>query len=375
MKRIKYFIHYDVNNNEGRGYTLAATNKAEYIIDVLNKIGYGVDIVSLSLISNKGYIKSSETQLSEKNSLIKLTAFKWGNIIQKIIAYAGSNLELLFYLLFKCKKNEEIIVYHSLANITILKIAKTVKKFKMILETEEIYNDVIRKSERKREKEIQFIKCADKYIFPTEMLSCKVNDNKPYCIIHGTYQVEENRNVSFYDDKIHVVYAGTFDPRKGGVLSSVCAAMYLPKIYHVHILGFGNKNDIENIRNKIEEVNKKSKATVTYDGLLAGEEYIRFIQKCHIGLSTQNPDAEFNATSFPSKILSYMANGLRVVSIRIPAIETSAIGNDMYYYNEQTPENIAKAIMAINFNDGYDGRKKIEKLDKRFSNELKRILS
>ena len=124
----------------------------------------------------------------------------------------------------------------------------------------------------------------------------------------------------------------------------------------------------------IEESNAKGKATVSYDGLLSGEDYIQFLQKCQIGLSTQNPDAAFNATSFPSKILSYMANGLRVVTIRIPAIEGSAVTENLYYYDKQTPEEIAKAIEAIDFQDGYNSRKKIFELHQQFAKDLKDLL-
>ena len=68
-----------------------------------------------------------------------------------------------------------------------------------------------------------------------------------------------------------------------------------------------------------------------------------------------------------------MANGLRVVSIRIPAIETSAIGNAMYYYDKQTPQEIAKAIMNVDVNDDYDGRGLILKLDKQFAQEIAKL--
>ena len=69
-----------------------------------------------------------------------------------------------------------------------------------------------------------------------------------------------------------------------------------------------------------------------------------------------------------------MANGLRVVSIRIPAIEQSAVGKNMYYYDKQTPEEIAKAIMSVDLNDGYDGRAKIKQMDIRFRKELRSYL-
>ena len=69
-----------------------------------------------------------------------------------------------------------------------------------------------------------------------------------------------------------------------------------------------------------------------------------------------------------------MANGLRVVSVRIPAIEQSAVGNMMYYYNNQTPEEIANAIMTVDINDGYDSRLYLRGLDKKFAEEIGNIL-
>ena len=64
MQNIKYIIHYDINNDEGRSFTLSAVNKANYIIRALNDIGYDVDIVSASLTLSKKRIKGSKTKLS-----------------------------------------------------------------------------------------------------------------------------------------------------------------------------------------------------------------------------------------------------------------------------------------------------------------------
>ena len=69
-----------------------------------------------------------------------------------------------------------------------------------------------------------------------------------------------------------------------------------------------------------------------------------------------------------------MSNGLRIVSVRIPAIEKSAVGEYIHYYDEQTPESIAAAVMSVDFNDGYDSRKKIAELDKTFTRDLKVLL-
>ena len=203
-------------------------------------------------------------------------------------------------------------------------------------------------------------------------------EKKPEVVIHGTYKVEPERKCNIFKDNlqqenhdmIHVVYAGTLDPRKGGAIAAAAAAEFLPEGYHIHILGFGSQSDIKNMQDRVAEISSRTKAKVSYDGLLSGEDYIRFIQSCDIGLSTQNPDAAFNATSFPSKILSYMANGLRVVSIRIPAIEQSAVGDILYYYDEQMPEEIAKAILAVDMNSTYDSRMHIQELDRDFCTQI-----
>ena len=61
-------------------------------------------------------------------------------------------------------------------------------------------------------------------------------------VIYGTYNVEKQIANKFDDGKIHCVYAGTFDPRKGG-MSAVNAAKFLDEKYHIHILGFGTEKD------------------------------------------------------------------------------------------------------------------------------------
>uniref|UniRef100_UPI003AB757CC hypothetical protein n=1 Tax=Faecalibacillus intestinalis TaxID=1982626 RepID=UPI003AB757CC len=170
------------------------------------------------------------------------------------------------------------------------------------------------------------------------------------------------------------VYAGTFDPRKGGVSAATAAGEYLDKNFHIHILGFGSEEEKKILVKQIEEVNSKNGAVVTMDGLLSGEEYTKFLQSCDAGFSTQNPDANFNDTSFPSKVLSYLSNGLRVVSVRIKALEESKVGNLLYFYDGNDPKSIAETIKSINFDKDYDSREFISQLDKEFTESLKKIL-
>ena len=376
-QKIKYIGYYDTdeNNIEKRGYALAATNKMDYICSALNKAGYEVLIVSPSKTKSNKYYKGKKTAINENVNLKLFPTFPWGNYLQKAISIIMGDIMLILYLITQTKKNEPILVYHSLGLKNIVRFAKKIKGFKVILEVEEVYQDVMLYSKRTRKSEYKNFNIADKYIFPTVLLNQKLNiNNVPYSIISGTYQVEEDRKCKFDDGKIHVVYAGTFDPRKGGALAAAAAAAYLPKNYHIHIIGFGSKDDTSMLISSIEDVSKKTEATLTYDGLLSGEEYIRFLQKCDIGLSTQIPGATYNETSFPSKILSYMANGLRVVSVRIKAIEISDVGQAVYYYDEPSPEVIANVIKSIDILEPYDSRELIRDLDKDFVREIKELI-
>lgn len=378
---MKYLAYYDIDENrtDDRSFVLSARNKVDYIISVISE-KTDVQIISASGVRGKSTAKGKTINISDKVELRLFTSIGRKNRVISLISTLYMKLQLFVYLLLNTKPGETIVVYHSLGYCSLVSLVKRMKKIRLILELEELYGDV---TCRKRDKarELRLAKQADGFIFPTQLLDDAVNTKgKPSVIIHGTYSVEADRqcNVFAAEDSdrsrnvIHCVYAGTFDPRKGG-FEAASAAEYLPANYHIHILGFGSEREIENMKEHVAQTAKRSAARVTFDGLLSGEDYIRFIQSCDIGLSTQEPKASFNATSFPSKILSYLSNGLQVVSIRIPAIENSAVGKKLNFYDEQSPEEIARAILAVN-NNNPDGRETIDILDKKFRTEVFRLL-
>lgn len=369
---MKYISFYDTSDHEGRARCLSAVNKMDYICKSLEDIGKNVEIISASMISHKKY-KGRVEKISEHVTMRQFATVRAKGIIGKIFSKIYRFFTLLFFLFFNVKKGENVIVYHSLSYITPVKMAKALKKFRLILEVEEIYGDVTG-NKKTVKRELSFFKKADAYIFPTELLNEKINvQNKPYVIIHGTYQVEQDKKIPYNDGKIHCVYAGTLDPRKGCCLVAE-SAEFLPENYHIHILGFGNDEDKKYLQNALLSVREKTACTITYDGLRSGEEYIQFIQNCDIGLSPQNPEAAFNETSFPSKVLSYLANGLRVVSINLKSITRSAVNDMLYYYKEGTPQALAEAIQSVDLSAPYNSRERIVKLDKEFKKELEILL-
>lgn len=372
------YISYYGDSKTGRKASPAANAKLSYIFKKIKEINDDFHVLSFSLVDDRTKIFSKNPKYETCIEGIKINFFT--NYCSKYRAF-----RVLGRFITKCEQkrflkkilknnpNCKVILYHSMELYWVYKYLKKVRK-KFCLEVEEVYSDVLNNN-KKRKKELKHIQLADYFIFPTILLNDAVNINKkPYILIHGSYELYDYNRKKKDNNIINCIYGGTFDPRKGGALAAIKSAMYLPNNYHIHILGFGSNEQINEVINCIDEINKTSDALVTYDGLLVGKEYTSFIQKCDIGLSTQNPDAKFNATSFPSKILPYMSNGLRVVSVRIPAVESSNIGKYMYYYDSQTPKNIANAIKQVDINDGYDGRKIIAELDKKFLKELRELL-
>lgn len=378
-KIVIYYIGYYTSEqiqHENRKKSPAAETKMEYVISSLSKVtSENIQIIAANDTNVKHVVKGSTTIIRKGISLKTFCSFSSGISLLRIVGRAIKKTQMCLYLLKNVHQGDRIIVYHSLAYKGLVRVLRLFKRCRITIEVEEIYADVIG-SKRLRKKEMKYLQNADTYIFSSNLLNIEVNlTNKKYAIAHGTYGYSPSIAEKEKDGHIHVVYAGTFDSRKGGALAAIESAEFLPSIYHLHIMGFGTKLETQNVLTKIEEISKKTSATITYEGNLSGEQYICSIQKCEIGLSTQNPDEAFNATSFPSKILSYMSNGLRVVSARVPAVETSSLGKAVYYYDLQEPKEIANAIMSINLSENYDGRKIVKDLDDEFLMELSNIVS
>lgn len=355
---------------------LSASTKIDYIIDVLNRCGYGIDIISKSGVSCPSFVyDAGGVRKMGVNTIRHFASFGCTKSPLRIFSRWLNSLHFFFWLLFHTKRNEQILVYHSLGYCMLLNALRKVKKLRIIGEIEEIYQDVHEQSIFVSRAEYDFINGCDKYLFPTILMNEKFNvKGKPFAIVHGVYKPEEKLEDKFNDGKIHVVYGGTFDPQKGGAMAAAECGRYLPNKYVVHICGFGSDAERSKIKNLINDVNRTSKSKTCFEGLLRGEEYTRFIQKCHVGLSTQNPEAAFNDTSFPSKILVYLANGLDVVSVRIPVVSTCSVVEAIDFYDKQTPDHIASAILHAGSRT-IDKFELLKRVDYTFSNDIKKLLS
>ncbi|MEO0289443.1 MAG: hypothetical protein ABIN00_07380 [candidate division WOR-3 bacterium] len=375
MKKIKYITFY---SNENTHYLLtspASLNKSKYLIKVLNDLDYSIEIITPSILKiNKGFYLYKKFN-EKNNTFIHFSTLGSTIKILKLMNLVSCIIQLYFHIYFNTKKNEEILIYHSVILFFPLILLKKIKKVKLILEVEEIYYEVWKQRKIFKKMEEKLLQIADAYIFSTHTLAKRIKYKKPYVVSYGEFNYIEQRVEKFNDGKIHIVYAGTFDPLKG-VIESINSAKFLDEKYHLHIIGFGNEKETNNVLGLIERIKKETKCIITYDGCLKGDDYINFIQKCHIGLSTIPKTHKFIDYVFPSKILSYLCNNLIVVSSDLESVKTSPFADLIYFYEKNDPSVIAETIRNIkNFDNVILQKEKIKNLDKNFTKELLNLIN
>lgn len=376
-RRMKYIVFYDhqLNIKEKRYVVTSCQSKAEYIMNVLKELGYKIDVISPSCTTHdRGFYRRKTYQI-DTNIKVHLPATVGvhsflGRIIRRVWQWMAIN----WFVYSRVEKGDIVIAYHSVSLVNVLYRLKKRKNIKLILHCEEIYSDVSQNNMH-RHLENKIFKVADAFVFPTYQLNKIVNTSgKPYAVANGTY-IKEKKVVNKYNDgKIHCVYAGTFNAIKGGVYLAIESARYLPEKYVIHVIGFGNQVEVSAVKESVEKCQKLSKCKIIYDGEKRGDEFKEYIQKCHIGLSTQNPKGEYNDTSFPSKILTYIANGLAVVSIELPVLLTSDVNEYLTYYNENSPQSLASAIMRCGESEATTLQYNLESLNTRFRESMSKVM-
>ncbi len=348
----------------------------DYICEAINQAGFSVHLVSPSWISeesNSGWFQKQKTvTVAEGKKVTLCPSFVTKTKITRNIKIVFTLGWLFFWLLKNAKKNEKILVYHVQWLSLPIRWAKKLKGFELVLEVEEIYADVSLIHPYFMVLEEKLIASADAYFFSTELLAERIKPaNKPHLIIYGVYKNYPKLSSPPKDGKTHLLYAGIIDSHKGGAFNAIEASAFLPEIYVLHIVGFG---EFDKLSKRVEELNKSNKCKIFLDGTKSGEDYIVYAQSCHIGLSTQKTSGNYQETSFPSKILSYLSLGLEVLSGNVGCVKESKISNLVNYYAEDSPESIAEGILAIKINPN----KKMNALDelhKEFKKNLATILT
>ena len=353
--RIKYICFYDTESHseEFRLQSPAAHQKITFICSLLSDLGYGVDIISPSQTTSNVSFNSRVETISDNITLRLFKTTGRSSFLSKIKRKIFGYKDFKKYVDSNIKDGDTVIVYHSMEYLRFVTKLKRKKRIKLIVEFEELYSDINNYSNITRKKEILLAKIADGLILPTYTMNSLINADKiPSIVLHGDYSRQYLVNVKVNDTKtVKVVYTGTLDPNKGGANNAIKAAPLLPDNFELNIAGFGTKQQIESTINLCKDQQKLSQCKINFLGTLSNSECEKLIKESDIGLSTQNSSGIYNSTSFPSKILTYLKNGVKVVSCKNESLETSDVADLLFFYESDSPSNIADAIITASLTD------------------------
>lgn len=379
MRKIYYVGFYsdEIGNSEGRYNSPAAVDKMSYIAQSLIRAGYCVEILSPAWSKKnewkyfRGRVNNDIPNLTVRYMPLIASPFK----LLKALNIFLSLLWLFIQLCLKIKRNEKILVYHSFWLTLPVIWARKLKRFKLILEVEEIYSKVYKTNRLLMNWETKLIECADYYIAVSELLA-EMLGKKTKIIIYGSYTVQELfKEPINHQSSIHVVYAGVIDKIKGGAYNSVQCLKYLPKEYVIHICGYGRETEIKELEKQISDLNEiLGRQACIYHGLISNVEFAGLLNKCQIAINPQF-DGDNMTTLFPSKIIKYLSHNLHVVCTSIKSIRKSKISSLITFSDSDSPESNARAIMQLELNTPCSGAETIRMLDEEFIAEIKDLIS
>ena len=350
MCKVYFFSFFSSLIDDNRAAPLASESLSLYLKEVLDDFSkeknIDVEFVNLAISKKPFVIEKNKSQGNRHQIGTKC----FGRIYRKYLLPKVYWKSIYQFCKKRVSKDDVLIFYHSLLNNHLFKALKKHIKCKIILLGAELYSDVSNKK-ADRKKELESYSLSNGLILISEVLNKKLNLNKPYSILSGDYRkidVKEDK-FSEKDGKIHLVYSGTFDIRKGGVYRSIDSLKYLDDNYILHILGFGNVNKVRDY-----VINQKLETRVVFDGTKSGQDFLNFLSKCNIGLSVQKIEEEFNNSSFPSKVITYLKCGLSVIATPSISIIESPFKNMVNLTDGDDGKSISEVILRLNLKEKHE---------------------
>ena len=350
MKKV-YYIGWYIADEDRERYSgnVPGNLKMHYVVDQLKKSGNTPEIISFARKKEATGLYLTKESRSQGCALRYLGGVGGNSRFAQRLDFLMKEFLFIWLCLFIIKSSDTIVLYHSVSLTNLLaKLRKFVKRH-VILEVEEVYGYAAVGDRPWVDKEIESIKQMDAHICVNDGMLHKLSlDSKKSVANYGVGVFPERRVQRFSDGKVHVVYAGTIEMKKLGALTAVESAAYLPDNFILHILGFGTEENMDKLKEKINEINSKAGCVkVEYNGYKSGSELDDFLFSCHIGLSSNVMRPNFANNTFPSKVITYMCHDLSVVLGYAEAFYDVPISQGWSFYHEFKPEKIAEAVASV----------------------------
>lgn len=340
MKRVAYLGLYKLSENDYYDCSMAAINKMNYIISLLNECGYGVDIYSFAQSKNGLFHKNKTYKLSNKNIYRHMPTIGGGGLFR---SFAIITMWLWIWKTLWTYRNRLLLVYHTTAFITPINIYRRFFRTNFILEVEEIYS-LMPNTTYPYKKEIKYINKCRKILFVSDLLKEQISIQG--CAIYGNYNPLNLPQKTENKSKIILLFSGTIDHIRGAY-NAVDVTRFLSKNYKLIISGSGTVNDVNLLKRSIQEINTlKGYEACKYVGILPYKEYMQLLANTDIALNTQI-EGSYGKFLFPSKIIEYLRAGLLVVSTPGESITTSPFVPVINISSTFSAEAVAEKIMSL----------------------------
>lgn len=360
-----HYIGWYIGENEFGQYTgnIPGMLKMRYVAEMIIRAGLPLEVLSLASCKSFSFPK----RIRQKHGFNVMYTLSLGrnNGLCKRLENCLKRIWFKLYILFNVKKNDTILLYHSVGYTNYLKHIRKKHPLNVILEVEEVYGYSAVKDQDWVQDELSGILSMDKFMFVNSGIPRYLNiPRDKYVVSYGVGTLPQRNAARFDDGKIHLVYAGTIEKRKLGAFTAVETAQFLSDKYVMHILGFGKEDSIAIMQEKIKENNsKEGVCPIYYEGYKAGSDLDDFLFKCHIGISTNVMRPNFANNTFPSKVITYMCHDLTVVLGYADAFKDAPFVEGWTFYYDHTPQTIATAIKEARLVDEGFFRPMIEKMN------------
>lgn len=375
-----YIAQYANYEDCGKDYIFSpgGVSKMNYFLYTLSRLNIETKVFSLCKHTREGLHFSKRGKTPFGQSVTYACSLNINVRLSGLIANIFSQIQLFLYLLF-LSSNDTVFFYHERFYAPMFKIIRKVKRFKIVCDIEELYTVHAKYSQKVIEKEKKYLSSFDKYTIATSelihVIGLKVEN---VVICNGVYAPILPKKTQRNNSCIQILYAGTFDKTKGGVYSAISAFKYLNSNFRLMVCGWGNNVEELEVQTLIQEINlEKGEEQIKYLGFVPGtsEAYRNLLLTCDIGLSTQNPQGDYNMSSFPSKIFEYMRSGLIVVSTPLKVVESLPISECIIFIRHYSPEGIAEAIQKASKKTADSQYRYLQTMHNNFQKELLNVLS
>ncbi len=375
MKKVYFLCDFKTSETKRKlNCSISAMSYSQYIKDSLKNAGLNVIILSTASAITESYSSIEIHEIDNQEKHIYFPSFKKVN--NKLLFY----MRLLYmyaciirFLISNSTREDVILVYHNNSLSYFYKIIKVFCKGEIAFVVGEIYSAVFGKNEKKILSEKNRLSVAHKFIFPNDIMPELFKKEKDCAVCYGNYHVHDikvNQN-----EGINIVYAGKIDRKYvTDAFLALDTIALLDKRYQLRIIGYGEQEDVECLKKKIEELNiKKGYESVRYDGCLTGVELDDYLGACHIGLCTRVLNEEISNYCFPSKTLTYLTHGLLPICPTLSNLTRSKIAPALCFVEQPLTAN-KLAITILNLpSDFKNSEEFLLDLDREFIVQLKSL--